>query len=66
MRSQGLMTLAVFVVAQSVAVPNLAVPNFRDLTIKTRRTYDEGSAAVITEIVLLRGARAARADLATE
>jgi hypothetical protein len=57
MHSQRLAALAVFVIAQSVSVPGRVVPDFRDLTIKTRRTYGEKSAGVITEILLLRGAR---------
>jgi len=59
----GLTALAVLIVAQSLSVPNLAIPDFRDLTIKTRRTYGEMSAAVITEILLLRGARERREQI---
>lgn len=56
MRSHGLAALAVFIAAQSVAVSNLTVPSFRDLTIKTRRSYGKAG-AVTTETLWLRGAR---------
>src|ERR1700716_1109673 len=60
MRFQGVAALAAFVAAQSVSVPNLTVPNFRDLTIKTRRSHGEAHAAVMTETLLLRGTRQRR------
>ena len=60
---QGLVGLAVFAVAQSVSGPKIAVPDFRDLTIKTRRTHDEGSAPAITEILLLKGSRERREQI---
>jgi hypothetical protein len=59
MRSHGLAALAVFVAAQSVSVPDFAVPNRRDLTIRTRRSHGEAS-AVTQEILLLKGARERR------
>jgi hypothetical protein len=60
---QGLIALAVFAVAQSVSGLNVAVPDFRDLTITTRRTHGERSAPAITEIVLLKGARERREQI---
>ena len=60
---QGLVALAVFAVAQSVSEPHRAVPDFRDLSIKTRRTYGEMSAPAMTEIVWLKGARERREQI---
>ena len=60
MRRLTFVLFPAFAVIQSVAVPAFVVPDFSDLTIKTRRTFGELSSTDTIQVEYLKGARERR------
>jgi hypothetical protein len=63
MSSRALLLLAAVGFAQLVGTPDFVVPHFHDLTVVTRRTYEERTSSVTTERLLLKGARERREQI---
>ena len=60
MRRLTFVLFAAFIAIQSVAVPAFIVPDFADLTIKTRQAFGEQASPEISEVVYLKGPRERR------